>query len=64
MFWINLSTLPMLCMRIPVKHVQRYHVYCQFVWSTFEHLDNNLICNVFSDSIIVIVIIIWYRHIL
>ena len=58
MFWINLSTLPMLGMKILVKHVQMYHVYCLFVWSSFEHLDNNLNCNIFCESIIFVVIII------
>ena len=57
-FRINLATLPILCMHIPIKHVQRYHVYCRFDWSAFKHLANHLICNAFSDSIIVVVIII------
>ena len=53
--WINL---------VPIKHDQGYHVYRRCVWSAFEHLDNNLIYIVFSDSNIVIVIVIEYRQIL
>ena len=64
MVGIDLPTPPMVCMQIPNQHVQGYNVYRRFVRGAFEHLDNNLICIVFSDSIIAVVIIVEYQYML
>ena len=61
---INLATLPMLCIEIPIQHVQGDEVNSHPVWAAFQHVDNGLIWNVICDSISIIIIVFKHRHVL